>query len=119
MFRIPTTNGDTPIKSQPSPPQVSSPPQQKLEFRAMRELLSEERQQMNELQSNEESSKERRQSCEKENEKRERESPFGVSRQQQESAVVQPGSPVNLSNDSHEEDERNYEGNQSESNRSC
>lgn len=83
----------------------------------MRDLLSDERRQaeahMSEM-NNEESSKERRQSGEKENEKSERESSFGVSQQQQENAVVQPSSPVNLSNDSHEDDERNYEGSQSE-----
>jgi hypothetical protein len=122
LLRIPTTNGDTQLNqikslstSQPSPhlsPTNSKnyqtpPPQQKLEFRAMRELLSDERRaaeaHMSEMQ--EETSKDRRQSGEKENEKRE-ESPF----QQQENAVVQPASPVNLSNDSHEDDERNYEG---------
>lgn len=78
----------------------------------MRELLSDERRaaeaHLNEMQNSEESSKEQRQS-EKENEKSERGSPFGVS-QQQENMVVQPASPVNLSNDSHEDDERNYEG---------
>lgn len=83
----------------------------------MRELLSDERRaaeaHMKEIQ--EESSKERRPSGEKENEKGERESPFGVSQQQQENTVVQPASPVNLSNDSHEDDERHFErGSQSE-----
>lgn len=78
----------------------------------MRELLSDERRaaeaHINEMQ--EESSKERRQSGEKENEKGGRESPFGVGQQQQQENAVQPASPVNLSNDSHEDDERNYEG---------
>ena len=92
----------------------SSPPyQQKLEFRAMHELLSDDRRTADanftqvEAQSNEESLKENKQILEK----AEEEELPSLIKQQQENIVQSE----NLSNECHSEDERNFEGgNQSE-----
>jgi hypothetical protein len=137
--RIPTTNGDTPPNvsksitaesSHHSPSthskayQVPSPPPpQKLEFRAMRELLADDRRdtpfQMDQgtghgsVDESDRKSVGQQSSGEKNAEKSERESPFSGGQQQDQQAVQIPSSPVHLENDSNSGD-GNFDEHQSE-----
>ncbi|KAL7014220.1 hypothetical protein ACKWTF_015809 [Chironomus riparius] len=142
--RVPTTNGETraspskPITTetsshhspshtktfQPPPSTSPTPPQQqKLEFRAMRELLADDRRgefpmDHSHCQSAEESSKKNsgHHSSERSGEKSNRGSPYAGSSQQQDNQPIQiPSSPVNLSNDSNSGDEHFGDGAQNDS----
>jgi hypothetical protein len=142
--RIPTTNGDTQLSPskpvtttdtsspaskhfqspspQPPAPPTSTTSTQKLEFRAMRELLADDRRgdfgSLDQLPPSavEEKCQQQHHDVEMREEKNERESPFsGGGCQQQEPQTIQvTPSPVNLSNDSNSGDGHFDGGNRGE-----